>query len=103
MLTQRLRTLQPGKRGHARSQLPQSELASWLTGMPSPVAPGLGINGSYQPRNACCKEPQPRAPCCTDEFYEGGKGMKGFDWIFFCIMVPPLLLALEELYRTRKR
>ena len=27
--------------------------------------------------------------------------MKGFDWIFFAIMVPPLLLAVGELFRTR--
>ena len=27
--------------------------------------------------------------------------MKGFDWIFFAIMVPPFFLALWELYRTR--
>lgn len=26
--------------------------------------------------------------------------MKGFDWIFFAIMVPPLLLAAWELFRT---
>ena len=29
--------------------------------------------------------------------------MKGFDWIFFAIMVPPLLLALWELSRNGVR
>jgi hypothetical protein len=28
--------------------------------------------------------------------------MKGFDWIFFAIMMPPFILSLYELYRTRK-
>ena len=28
--------------------------------------------------------------------------MPGFDWIFFAIVLPPVLLAAWELYRTRK-